>query len=188
MRKRLEGKFRTPLGFCYAGEDNRRRRMERIHVAVRSRPLSTEEAKTSPWKISSDSIFMPNHSTLSFEFGTFLSSFPSPSALVIFMLNLSLLPQQIGFSEKIAKLCKSMKLGRRISSLPPFADSTVILSKYSNRFSWSTLLFDLVYFDFDNLSSLWLFDSILMKMKLSSLQLCWVSVSFWLNQQFLESV
>ncbi|KAG5405547.1 hypothetical protein IGI04_011666 [Brassica rapa subsp. trilocularis] len=42
--------------------------MERIHVAVRSRPLSTEDAKTSPWKISSDSIFMPNHSTLSFEF------------------------------------------------------------------------------------------------------------------------
>uniref|UniRef100_M4CAQ8 Kinesin motor domain-containing protein n=1 Tax=Brassica campestris TaxID=3711 RepID=M4CAQ8_BRACM len=42
--------------------------MERIHVSVRSRPLSTEDAKTSPWKISSDSIFMPNHSTLSFEF------------------------------------------------------------------------------------------------------------------------
>ncbi|XP_018492806.2 kinesin-like protein KIN-7O isoform X2 [Raphanus sativus] len=42
--------------------------MERIHVSVRSRPLSTEDAKTSPWKISSDSIFMPNHSSLSFEF------------------------------------------------------------------------------------------------------------------------
>ncbi|WZZ42118.1 hypothetical protein YC2023_038377 [Brassica napus] len=42
--------------------------MERIHVSVRSRPLSTEDAKTSPWKISSDSIFIPNHSSLSFEF------------------------------------------------------------------------------------------------------------------------
>ncbi|KAF8094214.1 hypothetical protein N665_0367s0003 [Sinapis alba] len=42
--------------------------MERIHVSVRSRPLSTEDAKTNPWRISSDSISMPNHSSLSFEF------------------------------------------------------------------------------------------------------------------------
>ncbi|KAG7581089.1 Kinesin motor domain [Arabidopsis suecica] len=42
--------------------------MERIHVSVRARPLSPEDEKTSPWKISSDSIFMPNHSSLSFEF------------------------------------------------------------------------------------------------------------------------
>ncbi|CAH8259971.1 unnamed protein product [Arabidopsis lyrata] len=42
--------------------------MERIHVSVRARPLSSEDEKTSPWKISSDSIFMPNHSSLSFEF------------------------------------------------------------------------------------------------------------------------
>ncbi|XP_023641305.1 kinesin-like protein KIN-7O isoform X2 [Capsella rubella] len=42
--------------------------MERIHVSVRARPLSPEDAKTSPWKISSDSIFMPNHSSLAFEF------------------------------------------------------------------------------------------------------------------------
>ncbi|OAP03125.1 hypothetical protein AXX17_AT3G09960 [Arabidopsis thaliana] len=42
--------------------------MERIHVSVRARPLSSEDAKTSPWKISSDSIFMPNHSSLAFEF------------------------------------------------------------------------------------------------------------------------
>ncbi|XP_039024894.1 kinesin-like protein KIN-7O [Hibiscus syriacus] len=41
--------------------------MERIHVAVRSRPLSSEDAKTSPWRISANSIFLPNQST-KFEF------------------------------------------------------------------------------------------------------------------------
>ncbi|EOY09006.1 Kinesin heavy chain, putative [Theobroma cacao] len=41
--------------------------MERIHVVVRTRPLSQEDAKTSPWKISANSIFIPNHST-KFEF------------------------------------------------------------------------------------------------------------------------
>ncbi|XP_028766813.1 kinesin-like protein KIN-7O isoform X2 [Neltuma alba] len=41
--------------------------MERIHVAVRPRPLSSEDAKTSPWRISGNSIFIPNHST-KFEF------------------------------------------------------------------------------------------------------------------------
>lgn len=65
--------FRLGLSL-FAGEDNRR--MERIHVSVRARPLSSEDAKTSPWKISSDSIFMPNHSSLAFEFGT-LFQFPS---------------------------------------------------------------------------------------------------------------
>ncbi|VVA97081.1 unnamed protein product [Arabis nemorensis] len=42
--------------------------MDRIHVSVRARPLSSEDAKTSPWKISSDSIFMPNHPSPAFEF------------------------------------------------------------------------------------------------------------------------
>ncbi|CAI9099661.1 OLC1v1036517C1 [Oldenlandia corymbosa var. corymbosa] len=37
--------------------------MERIHVSVRSRPLSLEDAKASPWRISGNSIFMPNHSS-----------------------------------------------------------------------------------------------------------------------------
>ncbi|XP_059433982.1 kinesin-like protein KIN-7O isoform X1 [Corylus avellana] len=41
--------------------------MERIHVAVRARPLSTEEAKTSPWRISGNSILIPNNS-FKFEF------------------------------------------------------------------------------------------------------------------------
>ncbi|KAK4485521.1 hypothetical protein RD792_008163 [Penstemon davidsonii] len=34
--------------------------MERIHVSVRPRPLSPEDAKTTPWRISGNSIFIPN--------------------------------------------------------------------------------------------------------------------------------
>lgn len=51
--------------------------MERIHVTVRARPLSLEDAKTSPWRITGNSISIPNHSS-KFEFGTLssLSSFP----------------------------------------------------------------------------------------------------------------
>ncbi|XP_021908560.1 kinesin-like protein KIN-7O, partial [Carica papaya] len=41
--------------------------MERIHVTVRARPLSPEDAKTSPWRISGNSIFIPNHPS-KFEF------------------------------------------------------------------------------------------------------------------------
>ncbi|XP_015900577.4 kinesin-like protein KIN-7O isoform X2 [Ziziphus jujuba] len=41
--------------------------MDRIHVAVRARPLSPEDAKTSPWRISANSIFIPSHSS-KFEF------------------------------------------------------------------------------------------------------------------------
>ncbi|XP_041024589.1 kinesin-like protein KIN-7O isoform X2 [Juglans microcarpa x Juglans regia] len=37
--------------------------MERIQVAVRARPLSEEDAKTSPWRISANSIFISNHSS-----------------------------------------------------------------------------------------------------------------------------
>jgi hypothetical protein len=43
--------------------------MERIHVTVRARPLSPEDAKTTLWRISDNSIFIPNH-TSKFEFGT----------------------------------------------------------------------------------------------------------------------
>lgn len=43
--------------------------MERIHVTVRARPLSLDDAKTSLWKISGNSIFIPNHSS-NFQFGT----------------------------------------------------------------------------------------------------------------------
>ncbi|WCJ33370.1 Kinesin-like protein KIN-7O [Euphorbia peplus] len=41
--------------------------MERIHVTVRARPLSPEDVKTSPWKVSGNSIFIPNSSN-KFEF------------------------------------------------------------------------------------------------------------------------
>ncbi|KAH9649188.1 kinesin-like protein KIN-7O [Citrus sinensis] len=41
--------------------------MERIHVTVRARPLSPEDAKSSPWRIVGNSIFIPNHSS-KFEF------------------------------------------------------------------------------------------------------------------------
>ncbi|KAK2403310.1 P-loop containing nucleoside triphosphate hydrolase superfamily protein [Trifolium repens] len=41
--------------------------MERIHVTVRARPLSPEDAKTTLWRISDNSIFIPNH-TSKFEF------------------------------------------------------------------------------------------------------------------------
>ncbi|KEH43131.1 putative plus-end-directed kinesin ATPase [Medicago truncatula] len=41
--------------------------MERIHVTVRARPLSPEDAKTTVWRISGNSIFIPNHSS-KFEF------------------------------------------------------------------------------------------------------------------------
>ncbi|CAN1174954.1 Kinesin-like protein KIN-7O [Linum perenne] len=41
--------------------------MERIHVTVRARPLSPEDANSSPWRVSGNSVFIPNHST-KFEF------------------------------------------------------------------------------------------------------------------------
>ncbi|CAL1385826.1 unnamed protein product [Linum trigynum] len=41
--------------------------MERIHVTVRARPLQPDDAKSSPWRISGNSVFIPNHST-KFEF------------------------------------------------------------------------------------------------------------------------
>ncbi|KAM7524434.1 hypothetical protein LguiA_014336 [Lonicera macranthoides] len=41
--------------------------MERINVSVRARPLSPEDAKTSPWRISGNSIFIPNQPS-KFEF------------------------------------------------------------------------------------------------------------------------
>ncbi|KAJ8485346.1 hypothetical protein OPV22_017831 [Ensete ventricosum] len=41
--------------------------MERIYVAVRARPLSPEESKSSPWRISGNSIYLASQST-KFEF------------------------------------------------------------------------------------------------------------------------
>ncbi|PKU85517.1 Kinesin-like protein NACK1 [Dendrobium catenatum] len=37
--------------------------MERIYVAVRARPLSPEESKTSPWRISGNSVYLHNQPT-----------------------------------------------------------------------------------------------------------------------------
>ncbi|CAA0812823.1 P-loop containing nucleoside triphosphate hydrolases superfamily protein [Striga hermonthica] len=37
--------------------------MERIHVSVRARPLSADDAKASPWRISGNTIFIPNQSS-----------------------------------------------------------------------------------------------------------------------------
>ncbi|KAK3043180.1 hypothetical protein RJ639_001613 [Escallonia herrerae] len=47
--------------------------MERIHVSVRSRPLSAEDGKTSPWRISGNSIFIPNQPS-KFEFVSYALS------------------------------------------------------------------------------------------------------------------
>ncbi|XP_029129741.1 kinesin-like protein KIN-7O isoform X2 [Cajanus cajan] len=41
--------------------------MERIHVSVRARPLSPDDAKTSLWRISGNSISIPNHSKFEFD-------------------------------------------------------------------------------------------------------------------------
>ncbi|KAK3133349.1 hypothetical protein QOZ80_6AG0535400 [Eleusine coracana subsp. coracana] len=42
--------------------------MERIHVAVRSRPLSPEDAQSSPWRISGNSIALATQPSTRFEF------------------------------------------------------------------------------------------------------------------------
>ncbi|XP_062200040.1 kinesin-like protein KIN-7I isoform X5 [Phragmites australis] len=42
--------------------------MERIHVAVRSRPLSPEDARTSPWRVSGNAIALSTQSSTRFEF------------------------------------------------------------------------------------------------------------------------
>ncbi|XP_020110350.1 kinesin-like protein KIN-7I isoform X2 [Ananas comosus] len=42
--------------------------MERIHVAVRARPLSPEDAKSSPWRIAGDSIHLSSNQSTKFEF------------------------------------------------------------------------------------------------------------------------
>ncbi|OAY65182.1 Kinesin-related protein 4, partial [Ananas comosus] len=42
--------------------------MERIHVAVRARPLSPEDGKSSPWRIAGDSIHLSSNQSTKFEF------------------------------------------------------------------------------------------------------------------------
>lgn len=62
--------------------------MERIYVTVRARPLSAEESKTSPWRISGNSISLSNVQSARFDFGAFsLSlSLPPPHPNVDFSL------------------------------------------------------------------------------------------------------
>ena len=62
--------------------------MERIHVTVRARPLSAADAKTSPWRISGNSIFIPNHPN-KFDFGMFLLSYLT--YISVFLANFALL-------------------------------------------------------------------------------------------------
>ncbi|KAK7278959.1 hypothetical protein RJT34_24000 [Clitoria ternatea] len=50
-----------------------RRTMERIHVTIRAKPLSSEDAQSSPWRISGNSISIPNHSS-KFEFDQIFSN------------------------------------------------------------------------------------------------------------------
>ncbi|XP_073292654.1 kinesin-like protein KIN-7O isoform X2 [Primulina huaijiensis] len=51
----------------FPGLDKVMRKMDRIHVSVRARPLSPEDIKTSPWRISENSIFIPSQQS-KFEF------------------------------------------------------------------------------------------------------------------------
>ncbi|CAM8950256.1 unnamed protein product [Rhodiola kirilowii] len=43
-------------------------KQQRIHVTVRARPLSSEDAKTSPWKICGNSISFSNNNSFKFDF------------------------------------------------------------------------------------------------------------------------
>lgn len=42
---------------------------EKIYVLVRARPLSPEDAKASPWRISENSIALTNLASTKFDFG-----------------------------------------------------------------------------------------------------------------------
>jgi hypothetical protein len=61
---------RTSAPFLPEAQGLWRTSMERIHVAVRSRPLSPEDARSSPWKISGNAIAHSAQSSSRFEFGT----------------------------------------------------------------------------------------------------------------------
>jgi hypothetical protein len=49
--------------------DPRRRAMDRIHVTVRARPLSAEDAQSSPWRISGNAVALTAQPATRFEFG-----------------------------------------------------------------------------------------------------------------------
>jgi hypothetical protein len=87
--------------------------MERIHVTVRARPLSPEDAKTTLWRISDNSIFIPNH-TSKFEFGTLHFHFISFQFQFHIHFLISNYVTQIKYSTRIVKPAKSTKLEPKI--------------------------------------------------------------------------
>ncbi|TVU03982.1 hypothetical protein EJB05_50463, partial [Eragrostis curvula] len=58
----------APLSRRLPDSGGRRPAMERIHVAVRSRPLSAEDARNTPWRISGNSIALTTQPSTRFEF------------------------------------------------------------------------------------------------------------------------
>ncbi|KAK7346384.1 hypothetical protein VNO80_20902 [Phaseolus coccineus] len=60
--------------------------MERIHVSVRAKPLSQDDAKRSPWRIFGNSIAIPNLSK--FDFGPELKEEHVPFRLFFSNFNL----------------------------------------------------------------------------------------------------
>lgn len=96
--------------------------MERIHVSVRAKPLSQDDAKTSLWRISGNSIAISNLSK--FDFGTLLLLSLHFLVLANLVLNASHV-SQTKYSAVVVRPRKSMKLAPRISWKPQFGDSTV---------------------------------------------------------------
>lgn len=101
--------------------------MERIHVSVRAKPLSQDDAKTTPWRIFGNSIAIPNLSK--FDFGTLLLLSLHFLLLANLLLNLSHV-SQTKYSAIVLQPRKSTKLAPRISWRPQFGDSTVCMLCY----------------------------------------------------------
>jgi centromeric protein E len=53
--------------------------MDRIHVTVRARPLSAEDAQSSPWRISGNAVALTAQPATRFEFGEESPPPPPPS-------------------------------------------------------------------------------------------------------------
>jgi centromeric protein E len=51
--------------------------MDRIHVTVRARPLSAEDAQSSPWRISGNAVALTTQPSTRFDFGEESAPFPS---------------------------------------------------------------------------------------------------------------
>lgn len=77
--------------------------MERIHVAVRARPLTAEDAGSSPWRVSGNAIALSTQPSIRFEFGEELAPF-RPVALLPASIPFGLRVRfsQIGYSARSA--------------------------------------------------------------------------------------